>query len=228
MERTLTLVLTILCLAPAFFLAFAWLVWKLLPTNNADQGIATGYLGLLAGTVAVIAGSIATYYYVQHYLFPMYLRQVQLADALIFAGWIVVIGLLVSRQTQKLDYGDQKGKLQVELRADHSLLNNQSIDSMANFSFVGGNNVTSYHPDNVRRETGFQILAWESTILDVRRWEVLVFWREDRILFELDLPKRPAQSTEWSAWIQPVRQENYAAPDGLTLRYRFRLVPYTQ
>ncbi|WP_461087996.1 hypothetical protein [Spirosoma gilvum] len=44
----------------------------------------------------------------------------------------------------------------------------------------------------------------------------------------MELPKRPAQSTEWSAWIPPIPRPEHPDPSGLSIRYRFRLVPYGQ
>ena len=70
------------------------------------------------------------------------------------------------------------------------------------------------------------MLPWETTPLAVSAWEVRVFLRDTPSVFRLGLPKRPAASTDWSEWIPPAAVEGYAAPAGLSLRYRFRLIPY--
>ncbi|MCY7350280.1 MAG: hypothetical protein LH606_06390 [Cytophagaceae bacterium] len=57
-----------------------------------------------------------------------------------------------------------------------------------------------------------------------------VFIRNQPVLFVLDLPKRPTQSTDWSGWSEPMAYQEDPLPEdarqGLSLRYRFRLIAH--
>jgi hypothetical protein len=211
-------------MAPLFFLVAAGAIVQLLPKGGSDQSIAAGCMGLLIGTLATGMGSFWLYHLLQGSLLHSHLRNVQIADALLLTGWLVAVVLILRAEPVKLTYSEAKAVLEVELRAGKTLLEGGSIDSVACISFVGGDNLNYPHPELVRRETDYQILPWETTVLDVQEWKVLVFWKGKEVPFMLDLPKRPVQSTRWSGWQNPHQQ----VLPGLMLRYRFRIVPYRQ
>jgi hypothetical protein len=116
--------------------------------------------------------------------------------------------------------------LQIEVRVPKSALGGMPIEDAVGVSFIGGEDMRFSPKNKVRQEDKFAVLPWETIIMQVEAWEVAVNFPGSDALFRLDLPRRPPRSTEWSDWVAPRREKGYATTEGLTLRYRFRLVRY--
>ncbi|WP_080057305.1 hypothetical protein [Spirosoma aerolatum] len=227
MERFLTILITSLCLAPLFFLAGAWMVWGTHRSGNSDDSIAAGYSGLFIGTGAAIAAFILAAFLTNHLIGKGYLRPIQLADGVMLIGWLIAWLLYADTQPWALNYADHNAVLDIEVRADSSLLDGEPIDQVVGIRFAESG-LSYYQTEQIRREGDMVILPWFTYLHRVADWSVLVDVGQSENLFQMDLPKRPTQSTEWSAWILPVKQPEHPALSGLSIRYRFRLVPYGQ
>ncbi|GAB3506313.1 hypothetical protein GCM10027341_39160 [Spirosoma knui] len=233
MERVISSLLASLFAAPLFYFATAWLLKAAnSETGGPDDRLAVAYLSTFGGFAAMIIGFFLVGFVTYRFLSPHYLRIVQLTDAVALIGWIIVYMNYADQQPQRLDYGDYRPVLEVELRATNALLGDSAIDSLLTLDFSGGTDVNSPHPEQIRHEADVTILPWETTPIDVKQWEVRAFLRNQPMLFPLDLPRRPDQSTDWSNWQKPVQYQDYTLPEkakhGLSLRYRFRLIPYGQ
>ena len=84
--------------------------------------------------------------------------------------------------------------------------------------------------NQIRAEGDFEILPWETTPYRVKEWAIQIIVQNHDLWtrFDLDLPTRPTESTDWSPWLIPSQKEGYEVPKDVTLRYRFRLIPYGQ
>jgi hypothetical protein len=225
MERTVTLLATGLAIAPAFYLAgFVMAARMTRGSTGTDSGIAAGYTALVTGFLFAAVGFALVWMLASRYLSPGMYRPALIVDAILVVGWVVAWNRFMS-PTPAFEYPGHRAVLEVEVRAADTLLGDASAGGLA-IDFVGGQDLSLAHPEAVRREDGVTVLPWETTPLRVDAWEVRVFVREAPSLFRLDLPKRPAASTEWSEWIAPAAAEGYATPPGLSLRYRFRLMPH--
>ncbi|MBD2702887.1 hypothetical protein IC229_19730 [Spirosoma sp. BT702] len=226
MERHVTLFIASLCAAPLFFFVAGW---PYLSDNrgNSDQTIANGYMGLLLGTAAAIVGFFVVGFLTNLLIGKGYLRTIQIADLIMVIGWGIVWFIYSDTQPWELHYADQNAILDIEIRASKDLLNGNPIDKVAGIRFAESG-LTYYQPERIRQEGEFTILPWFTYLHRVKGWNVLVDLPQQASFFQMDLPKRPPQSTEWSNWIAPIPQPDYTTPAGLSIRYRFRLVPYGQ
>lgn len=227
MERFLTILITSLCLVPLFFLAGAWSVWGTHKSGNSDDSIAAGYGGLFIGTGAAIAACILIVYLTNFLITKGYLRPIQIADGVLVIGWLITWFIYSDTQPWELKYADHNAVLDIEVRADTSLLHNKAIDQVIGIRFVEVG-LAYYQTEQIRQEGRAVILPWFTYLHRVADWSVLVDVGQSENFFQMELPKRPAQSTEWSTWIAPTPRSEHPTLTGLTIRYRFRIVPYGQ
>jgi len=127
-----------------------------------------------------------------------------------------------------LEYATGRGVLQVEARIPRPVLGGEPVDAVVSFDFTGGTDLSDPHPERVRDDGDAVILPWETSPIRVRTWELSVFVKNEPTLFVLPLPRVPVGSAEWSAWIGPAAGGDPARPGGLTLRYRFLVIPHGQ
>ncbi|MVM38002.1 hypothetical protein GO730_11020 [Spirosoma sp. HMF3257] len=235
MERTFSLLVACVCLAPLFFWAGFGLVW--LFTKDAGGGgedrIAYGYFGVLAGLALAGIGAVLTWYLSGRFLLPDNLRSIQIADGILVAGWLIYWVINSAQQPQRLQYDGRWAALEIEVKVANPLLNGSSIASAVSMDYIGGQNSGNFpRSEAVREEGEFYILPWATAPMYVDNWQMRVFLHNQPVLFPLDLPRLPTQSTAWSGWIPPVQYQAYVLPtavkQGLTLRYRLRLVPSSE
>ena len=232
-ERIISSFLAGLCAAPLLYFVTAWLLKTL---NDApggpDDRLAVAYLSTFGGFAAMLVGSVLIWFLTYRFLTPHHLRIVQIVDVVALIGWGIVYLNYADQQPQRLDYGDYRSVLEVELRVSKAMIGQRAIDSVLTMDFCGGTSLDYPHPDRIRQEDNALIFPWETQPIEVRQWEIRAFLENQPVFFPLDLPRRPPQSTEWSAWQSPIQYQDYPLPqgtkDGLTLRYRFRLIPYGQ
>ncbi|GAB3998363.1 hypothetical protein GCM10028807_45850 [Spirosoma daeguense] len=225
MERYVTILVAGICAAPlGFFLAG----WSFLSDNrgNSDQTIANGYAGILLGIVGAIVSFAVTLYLTNNLIAKGYLRQIQLVDVLMIIGWGVALFIVFDNQPRLLNYVDHNPILEVDVRVKKSQLKD-SIDKAVEVMF-SETSLTYYRTEQIRNEDNSVILPWFGYLYRVKDWQVRVYLHNQPADFQMNLPRRPTESTEWSGWIEPMPNPAEKAPDGLTIRYRFRLVPYTQ
>ncbi len=223
----MTLLVTSLCAASLLGTLVAWLIWQQRGSGPDDTlGIAFG--GLYLGIAAGLLGFFLSWFLVPRYLFPAYLRPVQIADGLVVLGWGIAGLMALSRQPQELNYDGHRPVLEVEVRADTTLLKGKAIQDAVEILYVGGQDFDYPTSAEVRKEGAFEVLPWATVPFEVKEWAVRVFLPDRPTWFSLALPKRPTQSTDWSGWIKPTPREDNTTPDGITLRYRFRLVPFSE
>lgn len=233
MERVLSSIVASLCVAPLFYVGTSWLLITLnQDTHGPDSRLAVAYLSTFGGFAATIFGFFLIWFLTNNLLMPHYLRVVQIFDAIGIVGWVIVYFSFSAQQPQRLDYDGHRAVLEVELRATKALLDQRPIDSVIQLNYCGGTDFTIGLSDPVREEGQTVILSWQTVPYEVKEWKMCVFLENRPILFPLDLPKRPTQSTDWSGWIKPVQYQDSPLPEealaNLTLRYRFRLIPYGQ
>ncbi len=233
MERFITLLIASLALALLFGFFTVWLLEILnQDASGPDARLGAAYLSTFGGFAAALFGFFLVWFLTSRFLLPQHLRAVQIFDAMAVLCWVCVYMIVAADGQHKLTYEGQQPVLEVELRATKTMLAGKSIDSEATIMFVGGTDLDNPHPDLVRDEGDYIILPWETVPLKVSDWGVMVFLRNDPLLFNLDLPKHPKASTDWSGWVEPVPFQKVPLPadaqQGLRLRYRFRLVPYGQ
>jgi hypothetical protein len=226
MERTLTLFAATLFTAPVICVLFAWLVVTIGAKPGSDATLDCTLLAILSGIAAAAAWIILLYRLAGQFITGPYLHYLQIANAILLCGWLVAAWMLLDDQPRKFEYSDRRAVLDVELRANASLLKGQPIEEVARIRFVGGEDFNLPHPEWVREEDSYVILPWETTLFSVQDWHVRVFLPGQTVSFKLNLPKCPESSVLWSDWFPPSRYEDDAMPDGLMLRYRFRLVPH--
>jgi hypothetical protein len=232
MERLLTVLIASLCVAILFGLLGATLVWWLTKDSGggSDSSIAYGYFGILAGLGLAAIGFFLTWYLTQRFLLPTYLRYIQIADGIGLLALVVVWLMQASQEPVRLQYDRHWAALEVEARANKSLLGGEPVSSVISMDYSGGQSSGNFpKPESAREEGSFVILPWATAPFQVKTWDVRVFLRGEPVLFTLGLPKYPTQSTEWSNWMPPIQYQEHVVPanvqQGLTLRYRFRLIP---
>ncbi|GAB3931076.1 hypothetical protein [Larkinella terrae] len=230
MERFATLLVASICTAPLFFFLVSGLVFASNRGLNGDSGLAAAYLGTWGGFLAAFVGFFVVWFLARYYLAENYLRYLQIYDGVALVGWFVLYLNWTSDQPYSLDYSDRRAVLSIEARLPKSFLNGAKIDSLIEFQYIG-QDMDEPHPDQIREEGDFVILPWDTTPLDANKWKMRIFVYNKPVDFILNIPRHPQQSTEWSVWTAPVpEQQDGPLPDGvqqnLTIRYRFRLIPY--
>lgn len=233
MERFLTLLIASLCAAPLFYFATAKFIIALnQDASGPDARLGVAYLSTYLGFIAIPTGFFLVWFLASRFLLPQHLRFLQIADVIALVGWAIVYMNYQKTQPQRLEYSDHRPVLEVELRATKTMLAGRSLDSLIEMRFYGGTNFDTPHPELLREEDDSVILPWETVPYEVKEWGMVVFLHNKPILFRIDLPRRPTQSTDWSGWLKPVSYQENPIPEeaqqGLTLRYRFRLVPHSQ
>ncbi len=227
MNGYLAFIATGVCAAPLLALAgFAITATFIRPGGGgSDQAIAHGYVGLLGGFALAVLGFFVLGYLAQRFVPQQYVRYLLAADVV-----LLLVGIVAWHRTlatePRLEYADGRALLQVEARIPRAILAGDPIDAVASIEFAGGEDLSDPHPERARQEGDAVILPWETTPIRVRTWEIRVTVRNQPALFELPLARVPVDSPEWSDWIRPAAREGYITPEGVTLRYRFRVVPH--
>lgn len=232
MERFFTVLVASLCIAPLGFMLGAYIVdWMTKDAGGgADDQIAYGYFIILAGLALGAISFFLAWYLSQRFLVHDYLNYLQVADGIAIVGWLTVWLLNSAQQPQRLLFDGRWAALEVEVRTVKSLLADDAISSAISMDYIGGANSGNFpKPEAVREENEFVVLPWATAPMYVDKWQVRVFLRNKPMLFTLDLPRNPTQSSDWSGWMAPTQyQENVIPSDvqqKLSLRYRLRLVP---
>jgi len=137
------------------------------------------------------------------------------------AGWQIFIA-----DPSPLEYDGARPQLEAEIRVPKAIGGAAAVDTVI---FIEGLQYTR-HDDQIRTDGDFEILPWDTAPYRVKEWAIQLIVQNHDIWtrFDLDLPPRPTESTDWSPWLAPSLQEGYDAPKDVTLRYRFRLIPYGQ
>ncbi|GAB3914753.1 hypothetical protein GCM10028803_60650 [Larkinella knui] len=226
----MTLLVASLCAAPLFYFLFAEITIALNSNpSGPDARLGVAYLATWGGFLAAFTGFFLIWFLARYFLVEQYLRYLQIFDGIALVGWIALYLGWSDKQEYSLNYPDHRAVVEVEVRSTRSFLNGAAIDSILIPQFYG-QDLSNPHPDRIREEGDFVILPWETTPISLKRWEMFVFVRNERVRFPLDLPKRPQASTDWSGWMAPSGDQDGPLPEGvrqnITLRYRFRLVPY--
>ncbi|SFD68438.1 hypothetical protein [Spirosoma endophyticum] len=232
MERFLTVLVASLCISPLGFMSGAYVVdWMTKDAGGgSDDQMAYGYFMILAGLALGAISFFIVWYLAQRFLVADYLNYLQIADGIVLAGWLTVWLIHSAQQPQRLLFDGRWAALEVEVRTEKSLLVNDLISSAISMDYIGGANSGNFpKPEAIREEGKFVILPWATAPMFVNKWQVRVFLHNEPMLFTLDLPRNPTQSSDWSGWVAPTQyQENVIPSDvqqKLTLRYRLRLVP---
>ncbi|MFD2934860.1 Rossmann-fold NAD(P)-binding domain-containing protein [Spirosoma flavum] len=223
MERFLTAFVLGLCTAP---LAFILTLFFIDSINRSDpshsptlsNSLVLG-LGLAVGSFVCLGG--LAWFLAEH----GYLRPVQTVTGLIVAGWSIAGAVFAWKEPRHLDYTRQQAVIEAEIRMAKSLLNNQPLPQAVIPSFLGGDFDHS-DAERIREEGDFLIMPWETKVTVVYNWTIwLTLLNTQHLYFPMNLSYRPTQSTDWSAWAAPSPHKNSTTPTGITLRYRYRLVP---
>lgn len=230
MERFITLLVASICTAPLFYFLVSGIVFATNKGLSGDSGMAVAYLGTWGGFLAAFVGFFVVWFLARYFLVDNYLRYLQIYDGVALVGWFVLYLNWTSDQPYSLQYSDRRAVLSVEGRLTKPFLKDAAIDSVLTFQYIG-QDLDEPHPDRIREEGNFVILPWDTTPLEVNKWKIRVFFHNKPVDFLLNLPRHPEKSTEWSAWTAPLpEQQDEPLPDGvqqnLTIRYRFRLIPY--
>ena len=225
MERFLTAFVLGLCAAPLFFILTLLLIDFI---NRSDPSQSPSLSNsLVLGVGMAISGFVClgglAWFCAEH----GYLRPVQTATGLMVAGWGIAGAMFAWKEPRSLDYTAQQAVIEAEIRVAKSLLNSQPLTQAVVPSFSGGN-VDHDNTARIREEGAFLIMPWETKVTVVYSWSIwITLLNMEHLYFPLNLPYRPTQSTDWSSWTAPSPHKNSTTPAGLTLRYRFRLVPKT-
>jgi hypothetical protein len=220
MNRFLAFVATGLCAAIAT---------ALLPSGGggSDQAIGRGYAGMAGGIALAAAGFFALGWAAQRFVPAHRVRYLLAADAvLLVVGIVAWRGMLAPDPV--LEYAEGRGVLQVEARLPRARHGADPIEEIVSIGFAGGTDLSDPHPERRRDEGDAVILPWETTPMRVRAWDIDVIVRGQPVRFTLPLPKVPASSAEWSAWTSPQADQGSLHARGLTLRYRFLVIPFGQ
>ncbi|GAB3714694.1 hypothetical protein GCM10027592_54670 [Spirosoma flavus] len=226
MERFLTILFASLCATPiGFFIAG----WPLLSNNrgNSDQTIANGYGGLLFGTLGAIVAFIAVGFLASNLISKGYGRYVQLFDVIMTIGWAVTWFMFDYKQPYVLNYYEYTPVLDVDVRVKKSALNGKPIDKAVEVMFVG-TSLTYYRDEQIHEDGDYVIRPWYGYLYTNKNWKVRVYLHSLYGDFQMNLPRRPTESTEWSGWMNPTPNPEEKTPEGLSIRYRFRLIPHGQ
>jgi hypothetical protein len=225
MGRGVVATLTGLCTAPLFG-AFAFFLADLSvgPGSGPDGSIANAYLVLLIAIVAGLGGGVIAA--VPMFWLPPRFRlhalpgNAALVVAMI-AGWQIFIA-----DPSPLEYGDARPQIEAEIRVPKAIGGAAAISAITFIDDL----LDTRHDDQVRTEGEFEILPWETTPYRVKEWAIQIIVQNHELWtrFDLELPTRPTESTDWSPWLAPNQKDGYEVPKDVVLRYRFRLTPYGQ
>ncbi|AUD01411.1 hypothetical protein [Spirosoma pollinicola] len=223
MERYVTAFVFGLCAAPLFFILTLTAIDSI---NRSDPGQGPSLsTSLLLGVILALVGFIVTGGLALFYGGHGYLRPIQTTTALMLAGWSIAGAIFAWHEPRQLDYSGRQGVLEAEIRVATSLLDTLKPDQVIVPSFLGGS-FDQLHTEQIRHEGNFLIIPWETTVNVVYNWSIWVTLRySQHLYFPMNLPYRPTQSTEWSDWSGPAPHKNSTTPEGISLRYRFKLVP---
>ena len=227
MSRLLTVIVTGLCVAPACFWAgMAVAVWIRPQGGNSDKTIANAIWAVLIGIVCAAAGSLITALLAYQLTPASGLRYVLIADAIAVVATILVWNSLTAKTPELRVPEGQYAVLDIEVRAEDSILGGRPIGEVVTNDFDGDGSITTFEK-LARREGEFAILPSEIQPLRTRtkEWAITVFLRDhpqESVWFSLGLPPQPQQEVDWSAWISPAARAGHITPAGLMLRYRFR------
>ncbi len=223
MERFLTAFILGLGVTPLFFV-LTLLFIDSINRSDPSQGptlsnsLALG-VGMATGGFMCLGG--LAWFLAEH----GYLRPVQTVTCLMLAGWSLAGAVFAWKEPRHLDYSEQQAVIEAEIRVQKSLLNNQPLTQAIIPSFLGGG---FDHSDagRIREEGDFLIMPWSTKVTVVYNWSIwLTLLNAQHLYFPMNLPYRPTQSTDWSAWAAASPHKNSVTPTGITLRYRYRLVP---
>ena len=229
MNRSLVFIATGLCAAPLLALAGLAIIEALMPSGGggSDRTIARGYLGLVGGIVLAVVGFFALGWTAQRFVPEQLVGYLVIADVV-----LLVFGIMAWRNMlagdATLEYAEGRGVLQIEVWIPRAILGAEPIDAVVSIDFAGGTDLSDPHPERVRDDGDAVILPWETTPMRVRAWEIRVFVRHEPVLFALPLPRVPAGSAKWSDWIPPSESQDSTQSGGMTLRYRFLVIPHGQ
>ena len=232
MERFFTVLVASLCISPLGFMLGAFIVDRMTKDagGGSDDQIAYGYFIILAGLFLGAISFFLVWYLAQRFLVQNYLNYLQVANGLAIVGWLTVWLLNSAQQPQRILFDGRWAALEVEVRTARSLLSDDPISSAISVDYIGGPNSGNFpKPEAVREEGEFVILPWATAPMYVDKWQVRVFLHNKPMLFALNLPRNPTQSSDWSGWIAPTQHQENVVPSDvqqkLSLRYRLRLVP---
>nr|WP_298687178.1 hypothetical protein [uncultured Dongia sp.] len=226
MGRGAVAVVTGLCTAPLFGVLAFWIADLAIgPGSGPDGSIANAYLVLLIAIVAGLFGGIVTALIAMFWLPPRLRPHALVGNAvLVFAmivGWQVFIA-----DPSPLEYDGARPSLEAEIRVPKAIGGAAAVSTIVLIDDLSN----TRHDDQIRAEGDFEILPWETTPYRVKEWAIQIIVQNHDLWtrFDLDLPTRPTESTDWSPWLIPSQKEGYEVPKDVTLRYRFRLIPYGQ
>jgi hypothetical protein len=227
--RALTSIATGLCAAPLLVLAGFALANAFTKRRGggSDQTIAAGYVGLLVGFGFAVVGFFVLWSLAQRFVPDERLRLLQIADAVMLVGGILLWSRLLAPDPP-LEYPDHQAVLEIEARVPKSALSGAAANSAVSILFTGGTDLNLPHPERIREEDGAVVVPWETTPIRVKAWTVQVIVKDRTAAFTLPLAKRPDRSIEWSGWLEPAPAGAASEPPaaGVTMRFRFLLVPY--
>lgn len=224
MSRILLLILTGVCAAPLFALAGAAITaWMAGTGGNSDTTIANGIMALLAGIVSGAAGGIGSALLAAHLVPRRFERRLLIGDGVAICIWVTAL-YIATWEPAQLSYDGYQPQIEAEVRVDKAAYPENAVGSI----YFRESLLDSLHDDRRREEAGYIITPWDAIPYKVWSWniDVLLNGHEKWIRFPVDLPARPSQSTDWSDWLLPIAVEGHETPQGVELRYRFRLIPY--
>lgn len=226
MGRGVVAALTGLCTSPLFgVLAFCLADLAIGPGSGPDGSIANAYLVLLIAIAAGLCGGVVAAVAAAFWLPPRFRRHALIGDVLLvvamIAGWQIFVA-----DPSPLEYDGARPLIEAEIRVPKAIGGAAAVGAIAFIDDL----LETRHDDQIRTEGEFEILPWETTPYRVKEWAIQVILQNHEMWtrFDLDLPKRPAESTDWSPWLAPSAKEGYDMPKDVSLRYRFRLIPYGQ
>jgi hypothetical protein len=213
-----------LCAAPLFYLVGAGLTVQVYGMGGgSDRSTATGYLSVIIGIVAALAGSVATALLVGTCVSPPTSRYVWIADGLVVLGLLWVASTF---RTTDMQYEAMHPSLDIEVRVPKSANTSQQIARGVSFCLAGGKEMIGAQPLTVREEADWYVVSEEMVPIRVKDWAVIAVIGDERFWFPLPFRRRPRQSLPWSEWTSAATKPGYAMPSGLSFRCRFRLTNY--
>jgi hypothetical protein len=217
-ERTVSILVFSLLVGPLVGAAASFLMLRWSGKDAAN--IARGYLGLVVGLVAGSASVVLIYLVTSAAAGPGTVRSIQVA-AVALAGLYSGAYSYFLLHRYKLNYADRTPVIEVEARVPRIVFGeNEVIDEVVGFDFVGGDHVAHPKPADVRRQGDGLILPWEATLRSLKSWTLRVYYRDQFVDHTLALPARPRSTTLWSGW---EKLPGDGVPNGFAIRYRFRL-----
>lgn len=224
MSRTFTLILTGLCVAPLFaFAGFGLSIFITGEGGGSDTAIANGVLALVVGIVVAIVGGIVTARLAARFVPPKRQYFLLIGDGALFCIWIAALSI-ATWEPSELRYEGSQALLEAEIRVEKTAYGRDAVGTV----YFNEGMLDSLHSDSLREEGDYFITPWDTVPYKVRSWniDVMLNGHQKWIRFPVDLPARPQPSTDWSDWQLPIPAEDHETPEGIGLRYRFRLVPY--